>query len=103
MNRIARPAALFIQRVEQLDNHHLALVWNDGTRHTFLLSQLQSACPCAACACQKPHERRTDAELRARHIRTVGRYGLRIEFCSGCSHGIYSYQLLYSLGEVAKR
>lgn len=71
----------------------LILVWNDGLEQQHSLNKLQRACPCAACAsatAQPP----IDKSVTALQIVPIGRYALKITFSSGCSAGIYSFNLL---------
>jgi DUF971 family protein len=42
-----------------------------------------------------------DPNVRAKFIKSVGHYGLKIAFTSGCSQGIFSYPYLYQIGEQA--
>lgn len=95
--------AVGVRGIRQVDNHSFEIEWSDGVRENFLLSKLQGECPCASCVDEETGERRASAssaasDVRARKLYSVGRYALRIEYTSGCSTGIYSYQFLYGRG-----
>lgn len=85
---------LFIKKIEQKNNTIFSIEWCDGTVKDYLLEELQKQCPCAQCT-QQPLHACMNQEVRAKRIHSVGRYALRIQFTSGCSAGIYSYELLY--------
>lgn len=55
------------------------------------LSDVQRGCPCMRC---QTGERSVADGVRATALRPVGRYGVKINFSSGCSRGIYAYQYL---------
>ncbi len=80
----------------QIDSCHFSIVWDDGQKHTYSLSDLQKECPCAACAEQSPQ---INSEVRAHEMHGVGNYALKFSFNSGCSNGIYDFDMLYQLGE----
>ncbi len=82
-------------QVVQKDAHSLTLQWSDGQKSHFRYSDLQKHCPCAGCA--EESAGRTDPHLQANKIFLVGRYALRFEFTSGCSSGIYSFEMLRNL------
>jgi ATP-binding protein involved in chromosome partitioning len=88
-----------IKHLEQKDNHAFSIVWNDDKAQTFHLSELQKMCPCANCRDEQTGEILLDpqtvkSDVRALFIRSVGRYALQIQFTSGCSTGIYSFDML---------
>lgn len=58
------------------------------------LSALQKRCPCVLC----DGEGASDVDAAA--VQLVGRYGVKIHFTSGCSHGIYSYPLLREVANL---
>lgn len=92
---------LFICNIWQKDLYTFAIEWNTGIVHSFRLSHVQRACPCAKCrdAKNKGHVCDVTEDVSALLIRSVGRYGIRIQFTSGCSSGIYSFDALYQLAE----
>ncbi len=97
-----RTAPILIRRIAQLDNHRFVVEWNDGKVGTYSLSELQRHCPCAGCVDEKSGRRVVDPAavedtVRCKTIRNVGRYALRIQFTSGCSNGIYGFDMLRQL------
>jgi DUF971 family protein len=85
----------FIKELKQKNNHVFEITWNNGEQQEFRLSDLQKKCPCAAC---QEHSESVHEDVKA--VRIVGiRYALRIEFTSGCSAGIYSYDYLKSFSK----
>lgn len=95
--------ALVIKRLEQKDNHAFTIEWSDGQVNEYLLSHLQQHCPCANCVDEQTGKRRIDAKsfenVRAHRIVSIGRYALRIYFTSGCSAGIFSFEMLKALSK----
>ena len=97
---------VFVKEIFQKDRENFVIKWTDGCVMEYNLLQLQLNCPCAHCTenRQKPeHGARkpsTDNSLKARKISSVGSYALRIDFTSGCSFGIFSFDLLRELGLV---
>lgn len=95
---------LLIRQIKQKDNHTFSIIWNDGKEQHFRLSMLQRSCPCAQCCDEKTGKRLINSHLikedvRAFNIRNVGRYALKIQFTSGCSTGIYTFDFLRHLSE----
>lgn len=93
---------LFIRKIWQKNNYTFSIQWNDESIQDFRLSQLQRQCPCASCVDEITGQslidpQRIPEDVRAVVIRSVGRYGIRIQFTSGCSTGIYSYNQLIKM------
>lgn len=91
--------ALAIKKIFQIDNYTFALEWMDGTISSWRLSELQGICPCANCVDETTGERRIlsaqiDPLVSAKKIVSVGRYALSVEFTTGCTTGIYSFDML---------
>lgn len=91
--------SLFVRQIWQKDNYTFSIQWNDGLTQDFLLCDLQRNCPCAHCTDEMTGKRLIDPkaipnDVKAIVVRSVGRYGLRIQFTSGCSTGIYSFDRL---------
>ena len=89
-------APIFVSQIWQKDNYTFSIRWNDGEIQDFKLSHLQRHCPCAQCTDENSGRNLVDPKtiqdnVRAIVVRSVGRYGLRIQFTSGCSNGIYSF------------
>lgn len=90
---------LFICQIWQKNSYTFSIEWNDGEIQDFRLCDLQRECPCAHCTDEITGKRLLDLQtvaddVKAVTIRSVGRYGLRIHFTSGCSTGIYSFNQL---------
>lgn len=95
--------AVGVNKIGQVDNYSFEVCWSDGVVKHYRLSDLQKECPCALCVDEMTGTRLSkpsglDVDVRARKIYSVGRYALRIEFTSGCSTGIYSYEFLHNRG-----
>ena len=91
-----------VKKISQKDNHTFAIEWNDGIEQLFRLCDLQKQCPCAGCMDEITGKRIVREEtlrkdVRATRIVNVGRYALRIQFTSGCSSGIYGFDMLYQM------
>lgn len=89
-------AAYQIKEIKQKNNHTFTIKWIDGEVIDYNLSELQKRCPCANCTDEITGEKKidrgtVDERVKAKRIVSVGRYAIRIEFTSGCSMGIYSY------------
>lgn len=90
---------LFVRQIWQKDNYTFSIQWNDGLIQDFRLCDLQRSCPCAHCTDEMTGNSLVDPkaipdDIKAIVIRSIGRYGLRIQFTSGCSTGIYSFDRL---------
>lgn len=88
-----------IRSLVQKDNHTFTIEWNDGKIAEYRLSELQKQCPCARCVDELTGKRivqesTINEDVRAKGIDKVGRYALRVEFTSGCSTGIYDFDML---------
>lgn len=97
-----RKTPILVSSIKQKDNHTFSIVWSDGAVKDYRLSELQKRCPCANCVDESTGKRilndaNVNADVRAVKIVSIGRYALRIQFTSGCSTGIYGYDMLYQL------
>ena len=89
-----KTANMSIQSIKQVTDSSFMIEWSNGSILHYPLSLLQKHCPCAACAeGKKPN----DPAVRAYKIRNVGRYAIQIDFSSGCSKGIYDFDMLYNI------
>jgi DUF971 family protein len=93
-----------IRKIEQIDNHNFLLTWNDGIISAYRLSTLEKNCPCAHCIDEMTGKRRSspsliDENVKALKIQNIGRYALKVHFTSGCSTGIYDFDLLRNLSK----
>lgn len=89
--------SLSIKKISQGERKQLTIEWNDGQLMNIRLNKLQKQCPCANCKEYKQPD--PDENVDALKIYTVGRYALRIDYSSGCSAGIYSFEILRAIGE----
>jgi DUF971 family protein len=90
---------LFVCRIWQKDSYTFSIEWNDGCIQNFRLSDLQSNCPCANCFDEITgksllNPKNISEQVKAIVIRSVGSYGLQIQFTSGCCTGIFSFESL---------
>jgi DUF971 family protein len=93
------PEAANIHKIYQKDSYTFTIEWSDGKVGHYRLSDLQKQCPCAGCVDETTGQRLVKNEniddfVQARRLINVGRYALRIDFTSGCSTGIYSFDML---------
>ncbi len=93
------PAAMEINKLWQKSPETFSIQWSDGNISEYNLRDLQRQCPCAGCVDEKTGQRlssakHVDENVRARSISNVGRYAIRIDFSSGCSTGIFSFDML---------
>jgi DUF971 family protein len=95
-----------LQRVGETE---LLIVWSDGARRKYRLRELRDRCPCATCREKRsqpanpapllPIVRESDTQpLRLIGMKPVGNYAYSIQFSDGHDTGIYTFDLLRSLG-----
>lgn len=99
------PPPVLIKGISQKDNHTFSIQWTDGVVSDYKLEYLQRNCPCARChqGVTKQHgdvQKSESDGVRAVRVYNVGRYALRVQFTSGCSLGIFSYEFLRELSKV---
>ncbi len=96
-------------KLEIRDGSKLVIEWNDGHKRAITFGELRKACPCATCREQraKPAEPSgglnvlSMAEARPLTVlgmRPVGNYAYSIAFSDGHDTGIFTLELLRSLG-----
>jgi DUF971 family protein len=99
-----------------VDHNRRALVitWKDGEVSTLPFNLLRRQCPCATCTDARSKQAATPLTLtlmtgpaitqaEITKIEPVGRYALSLAFNDGHDTGIYTYEFLRSLGEMAAR
>ena len=94
--------------IEQIGNE-LAIRWNDGSESYLDLQFLRRACPCAACGGEpdvlgnilRPEVSYSDDSFELAGFQIVGGYALQPRWADGHNTGIYSFQYLRRLAEVA--
>jgi len=108
----ARPTKLEIRGGDRL-----FVAWSDGQQREITFSELRKACPCATCReTHAPAPKPTGglgslpvlsmAEARpltVQGMRPVGNYAYSIAFSDGHDTGIYTLELLRSLGKEVPR
>jgi len=87
----------------------LAIRWDDNSESFIPLEKMRKHCPCAVCVGEPdvagpmksmPIKRELTADsFCLKQLEKVGAYGLQPIWCDGHSAGVYSYDLLRSLGE----
>lgn len=98
LNHLKSPTDDMIKRINLIDPSILRIEWGDGKTDDYAVAELQTRCPCAACA--EKAEKVYDADCTASEVRRIGRYAIRLRFNKGCSHGIYSFDYLKDLLHV---
>lgn len=97
-----------VRQIRQKNDQSFEIEWSDGTINSYRLSDLQKQCPCANCVDETTGKRivdpsRVNPDVGAVRITNVGRYAIKIQFTTGCSTGIYSFDMLRNFGkELAK-
>ena len=91
---------VYPKALAQISRYSFEIEWSDGAIQEFKLCELQQACPCKVCS--EIVRKEVDPLVLADTITTVGKYGIRVQFTSGCKHGIYSFSYLRSLGSSCK-
>lgn len=96
--------------LEIVEDSKLEIVWSDGERRRYTLRQLRDCCPCATCNGERGQREPTSlpvlsaAEarpLRIQSMKPVGNYAYSIVFSDGHNTGIFRFELLRELGEIA--
>jgi DUF971 family protein len=99
-----RPTKLAVR-----DSSRLVIEWSDGQKRSIAFSELRKACPCATCREKRAQPPEPSgglpvlsmAEARPLTIlamRPVGNYAYSIAFSDGHDTGIFTLDLLRSLG-----
>lgn len=105
--------------LSKTEDRALLVTWSDETQHKITFRQLRKGCRCAHCLeAQKEEKPGQDepqnlgvlpvlsaAEARPLDISSMepaGNYGYKVRFSDGHSSGIYSFELLYAIGEAVK-
>lgn len=93
------------------ERNRLVIDWSDGQRRRYGVRALRDACPCATCRekrsqppdpMQLPTLTLAEAQpLRILGMQPLGNYAYNISFSDGHDTGIYTFELLRELGEVA--
>lgn len=102
--KVMKNRVVEVDKILQKDKYSFTVLWTDGIKADFRLSDLQKRCPCAGCTDEVTGKSLIDAstipeDLRASNIESVGRYALRIKFNTGCDKGLYSFDFMRKLAE----
>ena len=77
----------------RVSDGRVLIVWENGEKSELEAVRVQEACPCARCR----EGGRVEKNASILGYERMGRYGLRFDFSSGCSYGIYDFALLKRL------
>ena len=88
----------------QRDARTLSVLWEDGHRDDFDVRDLRLACHCALCIEEMSGRKLLDPktvrpDVSPQVISSIGNYAIGIDWNDGHNSGIYSFNLLRSLGE----
>ena len=86
--------------IQQLSRYCFQIRWSDSSCDEYLLSDLQKNCPCLSC---QSAPKIVEPLVMAEEIKTIGKYGLKIIFTSGCNQGIFSFSDLKNLPAKEKK
>ena len=99
------------REIKLLAPDRLQIEWRDGQVREYPVSELRNNCPCATCiekrSADKPAELlpilrvEETTPLRITRMEPLGHYAYSIEFSDGHDTGLYTLELLRSLGTVA--
>jgi len=92
------------RKIEIRGDGGLSVLWDDGHQASYTAAHLRLACKCALCEDEWSGARRLDAgsipaDIRARSVKPVGRYGIQIDWSDGHSTGIDTFDRLRPLCE----
>ncbi len=90
------------------EDRHIEIQWSDGLGQRIAYRQLRDRCPCAAC--RQPEEKPAASGLKIlkpeetrpleiEGMSPVGNYAYNIRFSDGHNTGIFTFDLLRSLGQ----
>ena len=96
-------------RLEMAADGRLQSAWSDGVTRAYTVRELREGCPCATCREKRnappqpanPLQVLSPAEARPLKIaalKPVGNYAYAIDFSDGHDTGIYTLELLRTLG-----
>lgn len=103
--------------IQRIDDQTIQIEWSDGITLEYNVKDLRKQCPCALCKekrMQREEQNKnplslpvlTPAEtapIRLTGMKPVGNYAYHIDFSDGHTTGIYTFDILRSIGnEVVK-
>jgi DUF971 family protein len=87
----------------------LLIEWSDGRRRVYDVVELRRACPCATCNTGRSRAEETGhdppdiaPDITIRGMKPIGNYAYGIRFSDGHDTGIFTLNLLRSLGTEVK-
>ena len=85
------------------DERLMVLVWPDGRTDRLPFQIVRGNCPCAVCVSEDTGERRVgpaqiSPEIAPAAMNLSGNYALKIRWTDGHDTGLFSWELLRSLG-----
>lgn len=94
-----------------LDETALLIGWSDGEQRRYTYAELRKACPCVMCRNERKAAKAepmklqvlTPAEaqpVKVNKMSLAGNYAYRITFSDGHNTGLYTFELLRTLGAV---
>jgi DUF971 family protein len=93
-----RPSNIAIDKHEK----HMRIDWNDGRTSLYSFDQLRAACPCAECRAYRTDDNPLRHALLIstglEDAQLVGNYAIRLNWDDGHRFGIFTWELLRSLG-----
>lgn len=81
--------------IQQKNPFIFTIKWQDGKMSDYSVSDIQKICPCALCTEKGVRDVKDD--VAALKIANIGNYAIKIDFTSGCSHGIYGLDTLHNM------
>lgn len=89
------------------DDHHVLMKWKNGHQSKFNSKKLRFLCPCATCVSETTGKRMIALEDVSDHLhptgfRPMGRYGVQISWSDGHATGIYTFNYLREIEDLAK-
>jgi len=84
---------LKIEKIKTAGNHELMIKWGDKKLQLIEAFRIQERCPCIECDGVFP---KVDPRVQIDRFEMKGRLGLKIQFSSGCSRGIYTFSEIRS-------
>lgn len=116
-------AAILPTSIERTENNGLQIAWSDGEIRAYQAAELRDKCPCATCREKRsakpepkaggmielnvlsPAEAETISQggVKVAGMNPVGSYAYNIEFSDGHNTGLFTFDLLRSLGAVTTK
>ena len=97
--------------IERKTDDAIQIEWSDGESRVYRVTELRDKCPCATCrekrgaAAQQQDllpvlSHAETLPVRISGMRPVGNYAYNIQFSDGHDTGIFTFEMLRSVGEV---